>query len=99
MRAYVEFRSDSEEFVTEKVNHFLPKQLFFYLGNDAFDYGLYNGQVAFLNVNFGRGAFRLGKDLTHKDDIFGYQAGADKLVSKVKETSVSDKDVINVGFD
>lgn len=56
------------------MNHFLGKKFFFNLGRDKF-YHFYNGYVAYVRVNLGKGAFRLGEDYDVKDDPFGYKEG------------------------
>lgn len=52
-----------------------------------------------MKVNFGKGAFRLGDDFDHKDDAFGYNEGADNLLSKVKHVDETDEGLINVAYD
>lgn len=50
-------------------------------------------------VNLGPGAFRLGTDYTHKDDVFGYGAGVDNLLPKTKEVGVKDDGLLKTAFD
>jgi hypothetical protein len=48
------------------------------VGRDKFFPG-WNGKLAYVNFNVGKGAFRNAKDFTHPNDAFGIGAGVDKL--------------------
>ena len=48
------------------VNHYLAEKFFILIGRDS-SYAFYNGQIAYLNANLGKGAFRATEDFKHED--------------------------------
>lgn len=66
--------------VYNNVNHYLSPKFWAYIGKDFASPNNYNGQIGHFNINLGLGAFRDGKDLAHKDDVFGLVIGTQKLV-------------------
>lgn len=81
--AYVKFPKEEKTFTFKDINHYLPEK-FFLLFKDA-RYPPYVGQQAYFTVVLGAGAFRMSKDYTHKDQIFGFEKGIDSLQNKKAE--------------
>jgi hypothetical protein len=46
----------------------LAPKFFAYIGKDFTSPFNYNGKIGYFSVNLGAGAFKDGKDLSHKDD-------------------------------
>lgn len=76
----------------------MAEKFYFLLGRDV-RYPNFSGKIGYLNINLGKGSFRLGDDFTHKNDIFGYGEGEDKLLPKVKEVSTKSEGVLKVPYD
>lgn len=52
------------------MNHFLSSSFWVFVGKDIVAKNSYNGQIGYFNVNLGEGAYRIGSNFEHKDDVF-----------------------------
>jgi len=76
--AYVKWKNNEDSLNFANINHYFAPKFYITVGKDKF-YPGFNGFVAYVNFNSGRGSFRKGNDYTHADDFFGFSSGKDKL--------------------
>jgi hypothetical protein len=67
--------------VYDNTKHYLPERLLLYLGHDleALSTTYYPGQIGYVRVTLGQGAFTPDKKFDRPDDAFGFNAGLNAL--------------------
>lgn len=61
---YIKWRTSDNKVVMEQVNHYYSEKFYLLLARH-FKYPFLNGQLAYLNVNFGKGAYNDKWDYKH----------------------------------
>lgn len=52
----------------------------------------FNGKIAYVNFNLGKGSFRKGNNFAHDDDVFGFAVGSKELFQPTKPGAVPEVD-------
>ncbi|CAD8140693.1 unnamed protein product [Paramecium octaurelia] len=85
--AYVKWTDSEDSLNYDNINHYFAPKFFISVGKDKFFPG-FNGFVAYVNFNLGKGSFRKGNDFTHDNDFFGFSTGKDKLFQPPKQDAL-----------
>jgi len=73
----VKYPAEDKTITYTDVNHYLAEKFYLLFRDER--YKSYVGQQAYFTVNLGLGAFRMNKDYTHNDKIFGFEKGLESL--------------------